>query len=107
MELITVFNNAIPQKQKIYTMIQSQESKDISKKFLFMIKNMIKTTKDIKMVNGFCIQLYDIMYYELMFNKIKIAKKILRIFEELALPIKYIGEHKFKENINKIKHMDI
>lgn len=107
MELDQVFSNAIPQKKKIYMLLQSQESQDISKKFLSIIKTMIKTTKDVKMVNGFCIQLYDMMYYEIMFNKIRIAKKILRVFEELALPIKYIGEEKWKDTLKRMKNIKL
>lgn len=46
------------------------------------------------------------IYQYIIFDKVKIAKKIIRILEKLALPIKYVGEEKRKEslkNIRKIK----
>ncbi len=55
-----------------------------------------------KIFNAFCIELYDIISYYVMFDKIKIAKKILRLLEELSLPIAYIGENRRNESFKKI-----
>lgn len=54
------------------------------------------------MTNSFCIEFYDMLYYYVMFDKIRVTKKILRLLEELALPIGYIGENKRKELLKKL-----
>ena len=63
---------------------------------------MKKEIKDIRMINSFCIELHDILYYSIMFHKIKVAKKILRLLETLALPIRYHGTQKWNETLKKI-----
>jgi len=67
-----------------------------------MIKGVKNSTKDIRLMNSFCIELYDMLYYYIMFDKIIVAKKILRLLEELALPIKYIGERQRAEILKKL-----
>ena len=102
MELLQVLHKNIPQKKKVFALFRKQQQQDISKFLLQMIKNVRKETKDIRMINSFCIELYDILYYYIMFDKISISKKILRLLEELALPISYVGEHKRAETLKKI-----
>ena len=67
-----------------------------------MIKKMKNGHNDVVIVNSFCIELYDIMYQDIVFGKIKIMKKFLRLFEELALPMNYVGEQKWNETLKKI-----
>jgi len=67
-----------------------------------MIKKMKNGHNDFGIVNSFCIELYDIMYQDIIFGKIKIMKNFLRLFEKLALPISYIGEKKWNETLKKI-----
>jgi hypothetical protein len=107
MELLQVLNRNLPSKHKILTLCHKKNPKDISEFLLQIIKNIKKNTTDIKTINLFCIQVYDMIYYDIIFDKVKISKKILRILEELALPIKYIGEEKRKENLQKIKMIKI
>lgn len=57
--------------------------------------------------NQFLIELYDTLYHYIVFDKIRVEKRILRILEELAIPIQYIGEQKWRQNLNKIKGMKI
>ena len=83
----------------------NRASYDISKYILQVAKKIIKDTEDKKILNCFFIELYDMLYYYIIFGKIKIAKKILRLFEGLALPINSIGDEKRKEIIKKIKKM--
>ncbi|MEI6671795.1 MAG: hypothetical protein WCL02_00025 [bacterium] len=71
------------------------------------IKNVRKDNKDAVILNSFFIELYDIIYYYVMFNKVKIVKKILRLLEELALPIKYIGEDERKAVFKKIRKVKL
>jgi len=54
------------------------------------------------MINSFCIELYDILYYYIMFNKIKVTKKFIRLLEELALPMHCIGQKKWDETLKKV-----
>lgn len=102
MELFQVLHKNIPQKKKIFALFRKQDQHDISRFILQMIRNVKKETKDIRMINSFCIELYDILYYYIMFDKVRVAKKILRILEELALPISYTGKHQQEELLKKI-----
>lgn len=102
MELFQILHKNIPQKNKIFALFHTQERQDISKLLLQMIKHVKKETQDIKMVNSFCSELHDMLYYSLISRKIRIAKKILRLLENLALPISYMGEQKWNEILKKI-----
>jgi hypothetical protein len=107
MELFQVLHKNIPQKKKVFSMFHKKGQQDISKFFLQMIKNVKKETQDNKMINMFCIQIYDMFYYDIVFNNFKVAKKLLRLIEELALPISYIGEYKRNEIMKKIKKIKL
>ena len=107
MELFQVLHKNMPQKKKVFAFSHKKNPQDISKFLLQMIKNVKKETKDIRMINIFCIQIYDILYHDIMFGKIIIQKKLLRILEELALPINYVGEEKMKETVKKLKGIKI
>jgi len=102
MELFQVLHKNIPQKKKVFALFHKQHQQDISRLLLQMIKNVKKETQDIRMINSFCIELYDILYYYIMFDKIRVTKKFLRLLEELALPIKYIGKPKWIETLKKL-----
>ncbi|MEI6775060.1 MAG: hypothetical protein WCL18_10225 [bacterium] len=103
MELFQVLHKNIPQKNKVFALFSNQQQQqDISKFLLQTIKSMKKEIKDIKMINAFCIELHDILYYSIMFHKIKVAKNILRLLEILALPIRYHGTQKCDEALKKI-----
>jgi hypothetical protein len=103
MELFQVLHKNIPQKNKVFALFnKQQQQKDISKFLLQSIKNMKKEIKDIRMINSFCIEIHDMLYYFIMFRKIKVAKKILRPLETLALPIHYHGAQKWNEALKKI-----
>ena len=74
-----------------------------SKDLMRFISKNIKHPTDILHRGSFFSQLYDEVYHELAFKRIRIQKKVLRIFEFLALPIE---QHKEKELIfccNQIK----
>jgi hypothetical protein len=58
-------------------------------------------------VNAFCIELYDAIYYDILFGKIKINRSVVKVFETLALPIEYIGEQKWKDTLQKLIRMKI
>ena len=59
------------------------------------------------MMNLFCIELYDMLYYYIMFDKVIVAKKLLRVLEQLALPIKHVGENRRNELFKKMIKMKI
>ncbi|MEI6117918.1 MAG: hypothetical protein WCP92_01345 [bacterium] len=107
MELLQVLHKNIPQKKKFFALFRKQQPQDISKVLLQMIKGVRKSTKDTKTMNSFCIELYDMLYYYIMFDKIRVAKKILRLLEQLALPIKYVGEHRRNELFKKLIKMKV
>jgi hypothetical protein len=107
MELFQVLNKNIPPKKKVFTHFQKRGEKDLSKFLLQIIKKYIKEQKDIKVANAFFIELYDMIYQYIVLDKVKIVKKVVRMLEELALPIKYVGEEKWRENIKKIRKVKI
>ncbi len=107
MEIFQVLHKNMPQKKKIFALFRKQQQQDISKFLLQMIKNVKKETQDIRMINTFCIQLYDMLYHDIMFGKLKVAKKLLRLFEELALPISYTGKQKRSEVLKKIMKLKL
>ena len=59
------------------------------------------------MINSFCIELYDILYYYIMFDKIKVAKKVLRLLESLATPIQAVGELARADSLKKMTKMKL
>ena len=71
------------------------------------MKKAQKDTMDIKMLNQFFIELYDMLYHYIIFDKIKIAKKLVRLLEELALPLSYTREHKWVESFKKLKKIKL
>lgn len=103
MELLQVFNKHIPQKKKVFARFQKRWPQDLSKFLLQMIKNAKKWGDDTMLLNAFFIELYDMIYQYVIFDNVKIAKKIMRILEELALPIKYIGEERWKESLRRVR----
>lgn len=68
---------------------------------------MKREGKDIRIANAFFIELYDMVYQYIVFDKVKIAKKVVRMLEELALPIRYIGEERWKENLRKVRKIKL
>ncbi len=89
-------------------MLQSHnQQQDMSKFILKTIKYIKKSTKNIRTINAFCIEFYDIIYYYLMIDKIKIMKKLLRLFEDLAIPMSNIGEEQRSLSLKKISKIKI
>lgn len=107
MELFQVLHRKIPQKKKVFAFFHTQEQQDISKFLLQTIKNVKKETRDIRMINLFCIEIYDILNYYIMFDKVKVVKKLLRVFEELAVPISCIGKDRRSESLKKMTKMKL
>ena len=81
MEILQVLHKKIPQRKKIVALFDKFKKQDISKPILQIVKSIRRETKSIKVVNLFCIEFYDILHYYIMFDKIKIAKKVLRLLE--------------------------
>ena len=103
MELFQILHKSIPQKKIVFALFRKHQSKqDISKFLLQTIKQIKKSTKDIRTINSFCIELYDILYYYIMFDKITVAKNVLRLFESLAMPIDTVGEPLRADSLKKI-----
>ena len=107
MELLQVLNKKIPQKKKVFARFKKKWDHDLSRFLLQMIKNIKKESSDVRVLNAFFIELYDMIYQYLIFDEVKVMKKIIRLLEELALPIKYVGEEKRKENFKKIKKIKL
>ncbi|MCX6824926.1 MAG: hypothetical protein NTY80_01760 [candidate division SR1 bacterium] len=107
MELFQVLHKNIPQRNKVFALFRKQEQQDISKPLLYIIKKVKNNIKDSRMINSFCIEVHDLLYYYVAFNKIRVAKKILRLIEKLALPIRYLGYARRKEILKKTCKMKL
>ena len=90
-------------KQEIMDMIRNQSNKDLSILMKDIMKNKIEKNKDIEDVNKFFSELYDELYYDIIFKKIKIDKKTSRLLESLAMPIYKKSDKERQELIKKIK----
>jgi hypothetical protein len=102
MDIYRILHYNIPDKKKIILLLK-KKSESASARFLIkIIKRVSEKTPNFSLLNAFCIELYDHLYHHLMFNKIKIQKKITRILEDLALPLPYAGEEKRKQNFRKL-----
>ncbi|MEI7918663.1 MAG: hypothetical protein WCH65_00130 [bacterium] len=107
MEILQILHQSIPEKKKIFALFHNKHQQDISKPLLQMIKKIKKGTKDIRIINSFCIEFYDLLYYYIMFDKIKVMKKMLRLLEHLATPIACIGEYERVDSLKKISKIKI
>lgn len=107
MEIFQILQKNIPQKKNIFLLCHTHQPQDISKSLLQMIKKVKKETHDSKMLNLFCIELYDILYYYILFDRIKVTKKFLRLLEHLALPINCVGERQWNDVLKKTCKMKL
>lgn len=107
MELFQVLHKDIPQKQRIFHMFLKKEKQGASKLLLQTIKNMEKKIKNIRILNLFFIEFYDMMYHPIIFRKIKVEKRVVRILEVLALSSEQIGEKKRNETLKRAKKIKI
>ena len=48
-------------------------------------------------------ELYDAVYPYIIYDRVKVAKKIVRIMEELAMPIKGIGIERWQTSLKKVR----
>lgn len=107
MELHQLFQKHIPQKNQLFEKFNNKKQKDISKILLHMMKNMKKNIKDKRILNTFFIELYDLLYHDILFGRIIVVKKLFKLLEELALPMKYIGEKKWLETLKKLMQLKL
>ena len=63
---------------------------------------MKKDVTDMNILNAFFIELYDMVYPYIVFDKVKIARKIVRLLEVLSLPMHYVGENKWIETFKRL-----
>jgi len=101
MELFQILHKNIPQRKNIFAHIQ-RKWYDVSKFLLRTMKWLRKGERDVYVLNAFFIELYDMLYSPIIFDEIMVARKIIRILEELALPIKYIGQKRWCASFKKI-----
>jgi len=107
MELLQVLQKNIPQRKKVVARFQKKGNNDLSKFLLQLIKGVKKGNKDVAVMNAFFIELYDVIYPYIIFDKIVISRKVVKLLEELALPIRYIGEQKWLESFKKVGKMKL
>lgn len=89
-------------KQEIIDLLKKQSNKDLSELMKDIMKSKIEKAKDIWEVNKFFSELYDELYYDIIFKKIKIDKKTSRILENLAMPLDRKTDNEWNDLIKKI-----
>jgi hypothetical protein len=107
MELFQVLHKNIPQKKKVFTLFFKKEKQDVSIFLLQTIKTMKREIKDIKALNSFFIEFYDMMYHHIIFRKVKIEKRVVRVLEDLALSSEQVGEEKRRETFKRVRKMKL
>jgi len=107
MDLFCILQSTLPPRKKLLSYVQATWAKDLSVFFLKLIKKTYKKNKDIMLLNLFFIELYDVLYEYIVFDKIYVTRNVLKILQELALPIEYIGSSRWLEGIRKVKKMKI
>ncbi|MEI8253136.1 MAG: hypothetical protein WCG25_05310 [bacterium] len=90
-------------KQEVMAMLKKQSNKDISGLMKDIMKDKIEKTKDLSEVNKFFSELYDDLYYDIIFKKIKIDKRTSRLLEDLAMPIDRKTDKGWQDLLDKIK----
>jgi hypothetical protein len=107
MELFYILHKNIPQKKKIFALFSKKKAQDISKFLLQTIKNTNKAIKDTRVLNLFFIEFYDTMYHYIIFRKVKVEKKVVRVLEKLALSSEQVGEKKRKETLKRARKIKV
>ena len=79
--------------------------KDPSYRLMAFIHRHIRGPGDIITTNSFFMKLYDELYHEIVFKKLRIQKKVLRIFEALASPMEEQNERETLLLFAKIKQI--
>lgn len=89
-------------KEAAINLLRKQSNKDLSILMKDIMKSKIGNTKDMWEINKFFSELYDDLYYDIIFKKIKIDKRISRILESLAMPLDRKTDNEWKNIIDKI-----
>jgi hypothetical protein len=91
------------EKLRLLKYIKLSPKYDTSYGLIRFICKHIRHPSDISGISCFFLRLYDELYHEIIFKKMKIQKKVLRIFESLAIPIEEQSEKKLTKLCNQIK----
>ncbi len=103
MELIHILDKNIPKRKEIIACLKKKPSYNISKLCMFIIKKTKKWCNDIRVLNAFFIELFDMLYYYVVCKDVSINKKLFKLLESLALPIEYVGEKQWKWYFKKLQ----
>ena len=88
--------------KNIDTLIQKQQYKKISNVLQNMIDIEIDQYKSIQEALFLFSNIYDKLYYYIIFNKLLLDKKIVRQLESLAMPLQSKTEEEWVELLRKI-----
>lgn len=68
---------------------------------------MKREVKDIRALNSFFIEFYDMMYHHIVFRRVKVEKRVVRVLEALALSSEQVGEEKRSETFKRVRKMKL
>jgi hypothetical protein len=91
------------EKLRLLKYINLSPKYDTSYGLIRFICKHIRHPSDISGVSIFFLRLYDELYHEIVFKKLKIQKRVLRIFESLAIPVEEQSERKLARLCHQIK----
>lgn len=86
----------------LVSLIKSSTQKDLNKLVKQIISNSLKVEKNLKNIYTTFSSLYDNIYHDLLFKRINIDKKMVKILETLAMPIYEKPEKEQRHIINDI-----
>jgi hypothetical protein len=89
-------------EENVLDILRKHSDKDLSVLIKDIMRNKLEKTKDLWEINEFFNTLYDDLYYDIIFKKIKIDKRTSRLLESLAMPIDRKSDEEWQEIIKKI-----
>lgn len=104
MELFRLLHNKkFPEKKIIFEYFHKNANQDVSRFLLQMIKGMRRELKETKTLNIFFMEFYDMTFHYVALRKVRIEKRVLRVFEILALPTSEFSEKRWKEVFKRVR----
>lgn len=87
----------------INTLIKNQQYTELSNLIQKIIHLEIEKQNDIDAMILFFSQIYDELYYYIIFNKIPLEKKLIRQLEALSMPIQSRNKKEWDDLFEKIR----
>jgi len=91
---------SIDQYTFLINLIRKKTKSDLDKLIKKIIKEYLSKEKDFKEIYLYFNSVYDNIYHDILFKKIHISKKTVRILETLAMPIR--DKHEIEDIMKRL-----